>query len=64
MSGGGSYLVTAQHATAVSLSETGNFTGPNDLNLLIARSNRNDLSPYFLLTTLCLFLKASINLGF
>ena len=46
MSGGGSYLVTAQHATAVSLSETGNFTGPNDLNLLIARSNRNDLSPY------------------
>lgn len=43
MSGAGSYLVTAQHATAVSLSETGNFTAENDLNLLIARSNRIEI---------------------
>jgi len=38
-----SYLVTAQHATAVSLCDTGNFTSPDDLNLLIARSNRIEI---------------------
>jgi DNA damage-binding protein 1 len=38
-----SYLVTAQHATAVSHCDTGNFTSAEDLNLLIARGNRIEI---------------------
>ncbi len=33
------YLVTAHPPTAVSLCATGNFTAPDDLNLLLAKTN-------------------------
>ena len=41
------YVVTAQPPTAVFHSLVGNFTGPNDLNLIVAHSTRVEL---FLLT--------------
>ena len=34
------YIVTAQEATGINASVTGNFTGPNDLNLIIAKNNK------------------------
>lgn len=34
------YLVTANRATSVNASDTGNFTGPNDLNLVTAKASR------------------------
>ena len=37
------YVVTAQHATAVDACDTGNFTSPNDLNLLIARNTKIEI---------------------
>lgn len=33
------YIVTAHKATAVALSVTGNFTGPDDLNLIQAKGS-------------------------
>lgn len=38
------YLVTANRATAVTATDTGNFTGPNDLNLITAKSTRIEVS--------------------
>eukprot|EP00743_Colponemidia_sp_Colp-15_P005247 GILK01005646.1.p1 GENE.GILK01005646.1~~GILK01005646.1.p1 ORF type:complete len:1143 (+),score=205.41 GILK01005646.1:93-3431(+) len=37
------YVVTAQKPTSVSHSLTGNFTGPNELNLIIAKSTRIEI---------------------
>jgi len=34
------YIVTAQEATGINASVTGHFTGPNDLNLIIAKNNK------------------------
>lgn len=34
------YIVTASKSTAVIDSDTGNFTGPNDLNLVLAKASR------------------------
>lgn len=34
------YVVTAQEATGINASVTGNFTGPDDLNLIIAKNNK------------------------
>lgn len=34
------YVVTAQKATGVSLSVSGHFTGPQDVNLIVAKCNR------------------------
>lgn len=38
------YLVTANRATAVSASVCGNFTGPNDNNLITAKGSRIEIS--------------------
>lgn len=41
------YVVSAQKPTSVTLSATGAFTGPNDLNLLVSKNSRLEI---FLLT--------------
>lgn len=38
------YIVTANRATAVSCCVTGNFTGPNDINLITAKLSRLEIS--------------------
>lgn len=37
------YIVTAQEATAINASVTGHFTGPQDLNLIIAKNNKLEI---------------------
>ena len=37
------YLVTAQKPTAINLAVTGNFTGPHDLNLILAKNSRLEI---------------------
>eukprot|EP00795_Rhopilema_esculentum_P011588 gene11587-21825_t len=37
------YVVTAQKPTAVNAAVTGNFTGPNDLNLILAKNSRLEI---------------------
>lgn len=37
------YVVTAQKPTAVNAAVVGNFTGPNDLNLVIAKNTRIEI---------------------
>lgn len=37
------YVVTAQKPTAVNSAVTGNFTGPNDLNLILAKNTRLEI---------------------
>ena len=37
------YLVTAQQPTTVTACDTGSFTSPTDLNLLIARNSRIEI---------------------
>jgi len=37
------YVVTAQHPTIVNVCDTGNFTSPTDLNLIIARNTRIEI---------------------
>lgn len=34
------YIVTAQEATAVNTAVTGHFTGPNDMNLIVAKNSQ------------------------
>eukprot|EP00112_Aurelia_sp_Birch-Aquarium-sp1_P002097 Seg12275.1 transcript_id=Seg12275.1/GoldUCD/mRNA.D3Y31 product="hypothetical protein" protein_id=Seg12275.1/GoldUCD/D3Y31 len=38
-----SYVVSAQKPTAVNSAVTGNFTGPNDLNLILAKNTRLEI---------------------
>lgn len=38
-----SYVVSAQKPTAVNAAVTGNFTGPNDLNLIVAKNTRLEI---------------------
>ncbi|KAG9510937.1 DNA damage-binding protein 1, partial [Fragariocoptes setiger] len=38
------YVVTAHRASAVSQCVTGNFTGPDDLNLIVAKTSRLEIS--------------------
>jgi len=37
------YVVTAQHPTSVNVCDTGNFTAPGDLNLIIGRNTRIEI---------------------
>ena len=37
------YVVTAHKPTAANASLFGNFTGPDDLNLIVAKNNRLDI---------------------
>jgi DNA damage-binding protein 1 len=37
------YVVSAQKATAVSAAVVGSFTGENDLNLIVGRTNRLEM---------------------
>lgn len=37
------YMVTAQKPTAVNAAVVGNFTGPDDLNLIIAKNTRLEI---------------------
>ncbi|XP_065647466.1 DNA damage-binding protein 1 isoform X2 [Hydra vulgaris] len=37
------YVVTAQEATAINATVTGHFTGPTDLNLIVAKNNKLEL---------------------
>ena len=37
------YVVTAQHPTSVNVCDTGNFTSPTDLNLVIARNTKIEI---------------------
>ncbi len=38
-----SYVVSAQKPTAVNAAVTGNFTGPKDLNLILAKNTRLEI---------------------
>ena len=38
------YVVTAQDATAINATVTGHFTGPTDLNLIVAKNNKLELN--------------------